>query len=527
MTTKIAGQMIYLVENLSDARLRCDQLKRYLAKAMKLVEKSSKRDQFYEVAGDILNGVPDVIMKMDKALDATALAASRLDYEELKQQLSPEKVEELEEVLKDVRVKHLERRSLPKETNVTFKAASSNHLSEAILRVASGIEDASLHPREASNRLAFIRMALSQTAQQAVESMGPIQADSEEAVRDGFLKANPKLSEGDLDSIVKSWRDNKDVVKDQHKTAAKREQLDPSKALEGAAVAFFYVGGDENEGDPESVTLQKGDVPLKAVEKYLERRLGDGAQVSIQGSKLTCKAKGYDGKPYSYSTPVKVEARASKKASFPAAPQAHVAEALRRIASEVQSCKIAPQDAWTRLAFVRMALSQTAQQAVEAFGSIQADSREKVMDGFKKSNPALSADQLEEIADHWESNQNVVKDRHKTAGPPRPIGPREPALAGQFRKILSDLESATQEYERKTSVLKANLLEVSDSAMFLLDKSKDNPLDPSVAAEHLALAQLVHSSLTEATDYMPDESGSRLRVRLKRSKDLLKYYEAL
>lgn len=93
------------------------------------------------------------------------------------------------------------------------------------------------------------------------------------------------------------------------RTAAKRELLDPSKALEGNAVAFFYVGGDEKEGDPESIALRKGDVPLKAVEKYLERRLGEGAQVSAHGNGLTCKAKGYDGKPYSYTTPVKVEAR--------------------------------------------------------------------------------------------------------------------------------------------------------------------------------------------------------------------------
>lgn len=417
MSTKVAGQMIYLVENLSDARLRCDQLKRYLAKAMKIIEKSSKRDHFYEVAGDILNGVPDAIFKLDKALDATALAASRLDYEELKQQLSPEKVDELEEVLEDVRIKHLERRSLPKENQVRkFKAASVNHLSEAILRVASGVEGGNLHPQEASNRLAFVRMALSQTAQQAVEAMGSVQADSREKVMEGFSKANPALSKEDLEEIADQWEANKSVVKDQHKTAAKREQLDPSKPLEGNAVAYFYVGGDEDDGDPESVSLRKGDVPLKAVEKYLEKRLGGGAEVSAKGSnELTCKAKGYDGKPYSYVTPVKVEARktASSGAKFLAAPQAHVVGALRRIASAVQSSSIAPKDAWTRLAFVRMALSQTAQQAVEAFGSIQADSREKVMEGFKKSNPALSAEDLEGIADQWEKNKSVVKDKHK------------------------------------------------------------------------------------------------------------------
>lgn len=276
MGTKVAGQMIYLVENLSDARLRCDQLKRYLSKAMKLVEKSSKRDHFYEVAGDILNGVPEAIFKLDKALDATALAASRLDYEELKQQLSPEKVDELEEVLEDVRVKHLERRSLPKETKVT-KKANPNHISDALLRIASEVESASISPRDASGGLASLMSNLS-----------------------GFA--------------------------------------------------------------PTSV-----------------------------GKAKTASVK------------------------FAAAPRDHIAGAIRRVASAVQNRAISPEEASNRLAFIRMALSQTAQQAVEAMGPVQADSREKVMDGFKKSNPSLSKEDLEEIADQWEANKSVVKDQHKTA----------------------------------------------------------------------------------------------------------------
>lgn len=91
--------------------------------------------------------------------------------------------------------------------------------------------------------------------------------------------------------------------------AAKRQLLDPKKELEGNAVAYFYVGGDENDGDPESIALYKGEVPLKVVEKYLERRLGEGSKVKPDGSKLKCQAKGYDGKQYEYATPVKVEAR--------------------------------------------------------------------------------------------------------------------------------------------------------------------------------------------------------------------------
>jgi uncharacterized protein YhaN len=94
------------------------------------------------------------------------------------------------------------------------------------------------------------------------------------------------------------------------RVAAKRQQLDPSKALEGNAVAYFYVGGNEHDGDPESVDLRKGDIPLKVLEKHLEKRLGHGAKVQPHGSKeLECHATGHDGKPYSYITPVKVEAR--------------------------------------------------------------------------------------------------------------------------------------------------------------------------------------------------------------------------
>jgi hypothetical protein len=94
---------------------------------------------------------------------------------------------------------------------------------------------------------------------------------------------------------------------------------------------------------------------------------------------------------------------------FKAAPQSHIVPALKRIASALQSESITPEEVSYRLAMVRMALSQTAQQAVEAMGPIQADSREKVMDGFSKANPALTQDQLEEIADQWEKNKDQLK----------------------------------------------------------------------------------------------------------------------
>lgn len=113
MAGKTAGVTVYLMEELGDARMRCDQLLRYVEKASQLIEKSAHKDHVFEVAGDLIRGIPESAFKLHKALQAVALAAGRLDYEEIKQDLRPEKVEELERVLKDVRVRHVQRRSLP------------------------------------------------------------------------------------------------------------------------------------------------------------------------------------------------------------------------------------------------------------------------------------------------------------------------------------------------------------------------------------------------------------------------------
>ena len=106
-----SGIVVYLMEELGDARLRAAQLKDLVAKAIDLVEKSDHRDHFFEVAAHLIHGIPDNLFKLDKALDAAAMAAARMDYEEIKQGLKPEKAEELERVLDDVRLRYLNRRS--------------------------------------------------------------------------------------------------------------------------------------------------------------------------------------------------------------------------------------------------------------------------------------------------------------------------------------------------------------------------------------------------------------------------------
>ena len=106
-----AGASIYLQEELSDARLRCDELKNYIVKAMDLINKSDQKDHFYGVAGDIIEAIPSTLLKLEKALGAAAMMVNKIDYEDLRVQIRPEKVDELERILEDVRMK------LPRRTS--------------------------------------------------------------------------------------------------------------------------------------------------------------------------------------------------------------------------------------------------------------------------------------------------------------------------------------------------------------------------------------------------------------------------
>lgn len=107
---KTAGATIYIQEELSDARLRCDELKNYIVRALDLVHKSTHRDHLYAVAGDMIHAVPETLLKLERALGAVSMAVNKVDYEEQRQILRPEKVDELERVLEDVRIQMPRRR---------------------------------------------------------------------------------------------------------------------------------------------------------------------------------------------------------------------------------------------------------------------------------------------------------------------------------------------------------------------------------------------------------------------------------
>lgn len=102
---KTAGATIYLQEEVSNARLHCDELKNLAVRALDLINASQQREHFYSVAGDIIHGVPQALMKLERSLNAAAMAVNKIDYEELRQVLRPEKVDELERVLDEVRMR--------------------------------------------------------------------------------------------------------------------------------------------------------------------------------------------------------------------------------------------------------------------------------------------------------------------------------------------------------------------------------------------------------------------------------------
>ena len=269
---------VFLVEELGDARVRCEQLKSYVDEALNLVETSEHRDHFFEVAGHLLHGIPEVLFKMEKALEAASMAASRIDYEEIKERLKPEKVEELEKALQDVRIRHPKRRSdgtpgqgtdndetgkdqgaMNAKTAAYDLVLIADHVDRTgsvpmdklftlIARLEKGKREASASgatPQKVSGYFRALaedlaktadetdpakkpsRFALAQALRRVVADQMPInmaqvagqiyqQANSREDVMKGFKEANPSMSEADLEKAADQWEANKNVVKDKH-----------------------------------------------------------------------------------------------------------------------------------------------------------------------------------------------------------------------------------------------------------------------------------------------------------------------
>lgn len=242
MRNKSASRiLIYLVEELGDARLRAAQLQKYVKDATDLIEKSEHRDAIFEVGAHLIHGIPDTLFKMSKALDASALAVSRLDYEEIKQGLKPEKAEELENVMEDNRLRYLKRRSNEGPMN-------TRQASEALLRLAAQTRESGFVPVGSILQLAD---ALSSDGRVASQAEGMVRKatryfrEASEAILDNtgerpsrralaatlrrvaadailagageeFQKVNPGITDEQVATIDEMHEKHKNVIKDKH-----------------------------------------------------------------------------------------------------------------------------------------------------------------------------------------------------------------------------------------------------------------------------------------------------------------------
>ena len=257
-TKDASGILVYLSEELGDARLRCAQLKKLVSKAVELIAKSSHRDHFYEMAGDVIYGIPDTLFRLDKALDAVALATSKLDYEEIKQGLRPEKVDELEDVMKEVRLRYLNRQS-NEELSMTPKQAAM-----VLDRIASGCEATGRLPTGALLRLiatlegpnrvaseanfagslrrlsALLQKGKLNSRGQLASTLRVLLAENLDAgAGDEFQKVNPGISDAEADKIDEMHDKYKDTVKEkeagvdpQSRLAAEVDEVKVENAIE-------------------------------------------------------------------------------------------------------------------------------------------------------------------------------------------------------------------------------------------------------------------------------------------------------
>lgn len=307
-----SGIIVYLQEELGDARLRAQQLSQLLGAATELIDKSSHKDHFYEVAGHLLYGIPDTAFKLQKALDAAALAASRLDYEEIKQGLKPEKVEELEAALDDVRLRYLNRRSteeamnqknasdiltqLADETEATGVVPVAK-LARLIAALEHGVKRASDQPARAAATFRAAAQHLGVTkgvsriklAWNLRRILADSQMDPTAGAGEQFQKENPKITDEEVKKINEEHEKNKDVVKDKHAglgvstedflNDAERDLIGVAATMKRVMSGLNHVRGDlmDDRNPHMKMAIQKMTSGMSQLDSSLAQAL-DGLQ---------------------------------------------------------------------------------------------------------------------------------------------------------------------------------------------------------------------------------------------------------
>jgi hypothetical protein len=350
--TKTASISVFLLEELGDARVRCEQLKGYVDEATDLIEKSPGRDHFFEVAGHLIHGIPEVLFKLEKALQAASLAAGRIDYEELKEQLKPEKVEELEKALKDVRIRQLKRRS-----DGTPEVPPAKNAGERLaMKLKFKIPVGPGHVKEVAKRLQHAGI----DAHDGTEHVyGTIEAEGE-SYGHAQDAAALKINHAAGSKIVKPHELRKE-----------------SHTIMNAKIAAQQLLKIAEE------TERTGHVPMPRLIALIAGLERGKREASASGAS-PAKVVGYFR---AMAENLNNTATATERPS-----RFTLARQLRNVVADQMP----------------MTSAQVAAQIYQ-----QATSREDVIKGFKEANPDMSEADLEKAGDMWERHKDVVKDKNQ------------------------------------------------------------------------------------------------------------------
>lgn len=77
-----------ITQGVTAARVDAHRLRKLLSQAQNLIEKSPHKDHFYQVAGDLIMGVPGALDRLERALDRTSYALAKIGEDHLKDRLS-------------------------------------------------------------------------------------------------------------------------------------------------------------------------------------------------------------------------------------------------------------------------------------------------------------------------------------------------------------------------------------------------------------------------------------------------------
>ena len=95
-----------LTEGVSASRLEVHRIQHMVARVMKLVESSEEKDHLYQVAGDVIEGLPKRLNSLEIALDRTGFALSKMGIEFLESRLPLSEKTLVEETLEAASAQH-------------------------------------------------------------------------------------------------------------------------------------------------------------------------------------------------------------------------------------------------------------------------------------------------------------------------------------------------------------------------------------------------------------------------------------